>query len=106
MSTEVTTPPAASVPGAGLLLRPQPEFERSDSDFDFFGYDAALRPTRKSVAYAAVKRSLDIVGACAALLLFSPLLIVVALCVKLTDFGPDLILPDSRRTRWAAVQVL
>ncbi len=87
MTTEVTTPATATMAqGAGLALGPQPEDGLQDDGF--FGYDAVLRPARGTVVYAATKRCLDIVGACAAIVLVSPLVLVVALWIKLTDFGP------------------
>ncbi len=41
-------------------------------------------------SYHAAKRALDILGASVALILSSPLLAVLALLIKLTDFGPAL----------------
>ncbi len=54
---------------------------------------APLAPYRavvpvKQVSYAASKRALDVVVAIAALILFSPILLLVAVLVKLTSRGP------------------
>ena len=85
MTTEVTTPP--SVQGeVGLLLRPQPELNVRNEDF--FGYEALLRPTPQMPLFEVAKRGIDIVGACLLMILLSPLILVVAAWIKLTDWGP------------------
>jgi lipopolysaccharide/colanic/teichoic acid biosynthesis glycosyltransferase len=87
MTTEVIPPPSGTVTGeVGVLLRPQPEFGIHEDDF--FGYDAVLRPASHAAAYEVAKRGIDIVGACLLLVALSPLILLVALWIKLTDFGP------------------
>lgn len=47
-------------------------------------------PTMSSRAYAVAKRLIDVIGALTALLLLSPLLLLVALAIKLESRGPVL----------------
>ena len=45
-------------------------------------------PTNTSIGYLVVKRAVDVVGAGLGLLLLSPVLVLVALLIKLEDGGP------------------
>ena len=87
MTTEVIEPPAALVvgdPGAGL--RPASRLEAPADDY--FGYDILLRPSDRSAFYERSKRVVDVIVACILLILLSPLILVVSLWIKFTDFGP------------------
>lgn len=59
---------------------------------------ATVRPTGHAAVRSAAKRALDIVGAALGLLLLSPLLLVVALAIKLDSPGPVLF-PQDRHGR-------
>ena len=64
--------------------------------------DAPGRPRLRAVAVLALlKRSLDVVVADVALILLSPLLLVVAVAVKLQLAGPGPLPPDAHRPRGA-----
>lgn len=86
MATEVISPEPVVTgepgPVLGTHADPRPSVE------DYFGYQIALRPARRSATYEAAKRLMDIAGASLAIVLLSPLLIIVALWIKLSDFGP------------------
>jgi lipopolysaccharide/colanic/teichoic acid biosynthesis glycosyltransferase len=69
--------------------------EESDHDITDHSADIALYPdvSRKtdSRKFAlSVKRTMDIIGSAAALLLFSPLFLAIAVAIKLTSIGPVL----------------
>jgi lipopolysaccharide/colanic/teichoic acid biosynthesis glycosyltransferase len=68
-----------------------PSSGENDSDSDVYYPDISDPSGRSSYGYSRVlKRSLDIVGSLLALLVFSPVFVVIAVIVKLTSRGPVL----------------
>lgn len=68
------------------------EVSPSEAVFEVFGTRVVdlHRSPADSLVYAFVKRSFDLVVACSLLILLLPLMLVIAILVKLTSFGPVL----------------
>ena len=64
--------------------------------------DLARRDNAKKF-FCAIKRIMDIVGSALALLLFAPLLLVIAVAIKLTSKGPVLLPAEASRAIWRTV---
>jgi exopolysaccharide biosynthesis polyprenyl glycosylphosphotransferase len=71
-----------------LLVHPEP---KGATDVAFGGVDpllAQMKTKRRSVAYDALKRTLDIAGSLALLTVLAPVFLVLAAFIKLTSRGP------------------
>ena len=51
----------------------------------YYGGMASVQEKKRFTAYGVVKRTMDIVGSLAGILLLSPLIMLIALCIKLED---------------------
>lgn len=81
-------PPAVVGPAIGLGAEDRLEIDLTGIDEPLLGlHDGLLGASRLQ---RGLKRTLDLVGATLALILLSPVLLTVAICVKLTSPGPVL----------------
>jgi lipopolysaccharide/colanic/teichoic acid biosynthesis glycosyltransferase len=91
---EKLSPPLYKRIGLSILVFPEKPGEKEDAEqrirFNPFFYPEVFQKDMSSRIADGAKRAMDLVGSSLALLLFSPLLVIMAVLVKTTSHGPVL----------------